>query len=193
MQFRERLQIEFNARKATNPRYSLRAFAASLGAEHSTVSQILRGTRPVPTVSIRAWARKLGMLPEEAAIYVAAAHALSPENSQRAHQLLHWSAEALAIMNEPIHFDLLRITRDPKFQPDVRWISRQTGVSIDQVNRALARLLRLRLLEMGASEWRDLTGLKELTEQNVRKLALDRVRKAAAENGINIERKSKHE
>ena len=190
MQFSERLQIEFDARKAKNPRYSLRAFAASIGAEHSTVSQILRGTRPVPTATIRAWALKLGMLPEEAAIYVAASHAATPEGSRRAQQLLHWTAEALAVMNEPVHFAILQITRDPDFKPDVRWISRQTGASIDQVNTALTRLLRLQLLEMASGQWKDLTGFKELTERKVRKLALERVRQAAAEHGINLGRKS---
>ncbi|MBY0503930.1 MAG: helix-turn-helix domain-containing protein [Bryobacteraceae bacterium] len=190
MQFGSRLQIEFEARKTKNPRYSLRAFAASIGAEHSTVSQILRGTRPVPTGTIRAWALKLGMLPEEAAIYVAASHAATPESSRRAQQLLHWTAEALAVINEPVHFDILRMTRDPGFRPDVRWISRQTGVSIDHVNIALTRLLRLQLLEMASGEWKDVTGFQELTERKVRKLALERVRWAAAENRINLGRKS---
>ena len=193
MQFCERLQIEFEARKTKNASYSLRAFAAALGAEHSTISQILRRTRPVPTRRIRAWALKLGMMPEEAAVYVAASHASSPEDSWREQQLLHWTAEALAVMNELIHFDILRLTRDPRFQPDVRWISRETGVGVDQVNTALTRLLRLHLIEMVPGEWRDLTGFKALTERKVRKLALERVRQAAVENGINLGRKSNYE
>ena len=57
-----------------NPRYSLRAFATSLGADHSTLSQILKGSRRVPASSIRSWARKLGMSREEAAVYVASEH-----------------------------------------------------------------------------------------------------------------------
>jgi transcriptional regulator with XRE-family HTH domain len=193
MQFCERLQIEFEARKKKNARYSLRAFAAALGAEHSTISQVLRRTRPVPTRRIRAWALKLGMMPEEAAVYVAASHASSPERSWREQQLLHWTVEALAIMNDLIHFDILRLTRDPRFQPDVRWISRETAVGVDQVNTALTRLLRLHLIEMVPGEWRDLTGFKELTERKVRKLALERVRQAAAENGINLGKKPNHE
>ncbi len=193
MQFCEKLQIEFDARKAKNARYSLRAFAASLGAEHATISQILRRTRPIPAGRIREWALKLGMMPEEAAIYVAASHAASPEDSRRAQQLLHWTAEALAVMNESIHFDLLRLTRDPAFQPDVRWISQQTGVSVDAVNTALTRLLRLHLLEMAVDAWKDRTGITELTERNVCKLALERVRQAAAGHGINLRKEVNYE
>ena len=193
MPLRERLQQEFDARKVKNPRYSLRAFAASLGAEHSTVSQILRGTRPIPAHSIRAWALKLGMMPEEAAIYVAASHAATPESARREQQLLHWTAEALAVINEPVHFEILRLTLEPDFQPDVRWISRQTGVPVDAVNTALTRLLRLSLIEMTSAGWHELTGLAELTEQNVRKLALLRVRRAAAANGVKLGRKIRYE
>ena len=41
------LAEEFARRRAVNPRYSLRAFARSVAMEHSTVSQFLRGKRPL--------------------------------------------------------------------------------------------------------------------------------------------------
>ena len=71
LEFRDRLEQEFAARPEKNSRYSLRAFATFLGANHSTLSQILKGSRRVPASSIRSWARKLGMSREEAAVYVA--------------------------------------------------------------------------------------------------------------------------
>ena len=40
------LEAEFARRRRTNPRYSLRAFARSVGLDHSTVSQLMRGKRP---------------------------------------------------------------------------------------------------------------------------------------------------
>src|SRR5271168_1005637 len=43
--FRAKLAEQFEARRERNPRYSLRAFAAFLGADHSTLSRILRGAR----------------------------------------------------------------------------------------------------------------------------------------------------
>lgn len=132
-------------------------------------------------------------MPEEAAIYIAASHASSPESSRRAQQLLHWTSEAMAVINESIHFHILRLTRIPSFQPDVRWISGETGINIDQVNTALTRLLRLRLLEIAPAKWKDLTGYSELTEQEFRRLALERVRQAAVENGINLGKKTNYE
>ncbi len=44
---------EFARRRKVNPRYSLRAFALSLGIEHATLSQLIRGTRPISWKSIR--------------------------------------------------------------------------------------------------------------------------------------------
>ena len=47
------LAEEFMRRKRVNPRYSLRAFARSLALEHSTLSQLLRGKRPLTWKAIR--------------------------------------------------------------------------------------------------------------------------------------------
>jgi transcriptional regulator with XRE-family HTH domain len=87
--FREKLAQEFAARRARNSRYSLRAFAAHLGADHSTLAQILRGARKVPASSIRAWAKILGLSAEEAAVYIAAEHVPDAETAHRQRQLQH--------------------------------------------------------------------------------------------------------
>jgi len=41
------LANEFSRRRGANPRYSLRAFARSIGIEHSTLSQLLRSKRAI--------------------------------------------------------------------------------------------------------------------------------------------------
>ena len=178
MRFRERLRHEFESRREKNPRYSLRAMAALLDTDHSTFAQILRGARPVPVSRIRAWARKINISPEEAAAYIAAEHAPDPQTAQRQHQLRHWTAEAMAITSEPAHWQLLRLCRAPEFHADSRWIAERIGVSVDAVNVALSRLLRLGLLEIDtAGKWKDSTGLPRITGSEFRKLALARVRK----------------
>ena len=70
----------------------------------------------------------------------------------------------------------------PDFRTDSRWIAHQIGASVDEVNLAVSRLMRLRLIEAGeASKWSERTGLARLTEENFRTLALVRVREQAAE------------
>ena len=96
--------------------------------------------------------------------------------------MCQWTAEALAIANQRAHWEILRLSRAPEFRSDSRWIARQIGVDIDQVNIAFSRLLRLRLLEvLPSGEWKDVTGMPNLTERKFRTLALARTRELAAE------------
>jgi transcriptional regulator with XRE-family HTH domain len=101
-QFQARLLQELESRRKTNPRYSLRAFAAFLETDHSTLSQVLRGKRRVPVSNLRQWGRKLGLTKEEVAAYIAAEHVPPDETIGRQERLRHWSAEALAISADRI-------------------------------------------------------------------------------------------
>ncbi len=178
MLFRERLTREFEERRSQNPRYSVRALALLLGTDHSTLAQILRGTRRVPAMHIRRWAKKLKIGVEETTAYIAAEHAPDAQTAQRQHQLRHWAAEALAVTSEPAHWRILRLCRGAEFLPDCRWIAKKIGASVDEVNLALSRLLRLGLLEInGDGEWKDASGLRRFTAGEFRKVALARVRK----------------
>ena len=95
------------------------------------------------------------------------------------------------MIESAVHFEILRLINAPGFQTDVRWISAQSGFSTDEVNMALTRLLRLRMIGLETKAWKDLTGLKQLTRENVRSLALKRIREAAAGDGIKLGRKPK--
>jgi hypothetical protein len=185
--FAERLRQEFDTRREKNARYSLRAFATLLGIDHASLPQVFRGTRGVPVSKISRFARRLGLDREEAEAYVAAAHAPDDATLVWQRQLRHWSAEALAVVNDRIHFDVVRLIRLPGFCNDSRWIAKHTGASVDEVNIVLQRLLRLGLVTMPAREaWRDLTGLRVLTEKAFRRMALARVRKMAAAQDIQL-------
>ncbi len=154
------LQREFDRRRARNARYSLRAFALLLSADHSTLSQILRGTRKPTTDQIRCWAQKLGLDEEEATAYVLADSA----------------PEALSVLTDRTHWEILRLCSMPDFRPDCRWIAEHIGSGVDQINIALSRLLRLGLLEMSAhGGWSNVANLR--TEREFRTCALARVQK----------------
>jgi len=162
------LAHEFESRRRKNSRYSLRAFAAYLGTDHSTLSQVLRSRRRAPARQIRAWAKKLGLGTEEASVWVAVEH---PESEADR----HWTEEAMGIVTERVHWQIIDLCRAPEFRADCRWVAEQTGVSTDKVNLALSRLLRLGLLEMSGSRWTERTGQRELTESEFRKIALTRI------------------
>jgi transcriptional regulator with XRE-family HTH domain len=181
--FRQRLNFEFATRKQTNPRYSLRAFAVFLEIDHSTLSKVMNGVRRATVTQIRGMGKKLGMPPEEITVHLAAEHVPDASTAQRQERLRHWTAEALAVVGGRAHWEILQLCRKPGFRADCRWIAAQAGVSVDEVNLALTRLLRLGLLD---GRWRPQTGLPALTEREFRRLALARVRKKAAEDRIEL-------
>lgn len=186
-QFQETLKREFEARRGRNPRYSLRAFATFLETDHSTLSQIFRDKRRIPSRQLRSWGKKLGMTTEEVAAFVAEQHVPDQSMVRRQEQLRHWTAEALALVTDHSQWQIVQLTRSHRFQADCRWVAKQLDLTVDQVNVALSRLLRLRLLEIGpAGSWKCTLGRQKFTEAEFNKRALVKVRELAAEDGVKL-------
>jgi transcriptional regulator with XRE-family HTH domain len=138
------LQQELERRTAANPRYSLRALALQLGTDHSTLSQIIRGRRALTPDMVERLAGALGLSPLEAAA-ISAFHN-SPAGSP--------ARDAEALLADPLHFELIQLSRSADFQADNKGIAERLGCSPDAVNIAVTRLLRLGLLRMAApSRW----------------------------------------
>ena len=175
---------EFSARRAVNGRYSLRAFAGLLGVDHATLSQVLRGKRQMPAEHIGSWARKLKLSPEETAVYTAVARIADEQARAASEALRQWAAEMKALLGQPVHAELLRLTRTKGFKSDSRSAAQTIGVSIDDVNIALSRMLRLGLMEVDAAGvWKDETGLAQITPQSFRKYVAERVKNPLAPQG----------
>jgi len=123
------------------------------------------------------------MTPEELAVYVAAQYVSSRQVMDRQEQLRHWTAEGLAIVSDPCHWQIVELTHKRGFRGDCRVIAKQIGVPVDRVNVSLARLLRLRLLEIGpGGRWKD--PVRSRTAMAFRSLALTRIRELAAKDDV---------
>jgi transcriptional regulator with XRE-family HTH domain len=118
--FRILLLTEFDRRRTTNPRYSLRSFARSLSIDHSALSQILRGKRRLTARTVRALGTRLRLGPSAIDEYCAAEH----------------ETAVLAALHRP------------GFRADSRWLSSMVGIPVDDVNVTLQRLLRKRIVSM---------------------------------------------
>lgn len=119
---RSRVRAEYRRRRDRNPRYSMRAFALTLGECHSTLLRLLRGHGRLTRRTIERLARQLG---------------LEPFDADRA--LLHEGEHAV-----------LALVGRRDFRPDVRWIAVRTGLSVDHVCVILHALLRTRRLAFPA-------------------------------------------
>ena len=125
--FRERLAREFDERRARNPRYSLRAFAKSIGEDHSSLSRILRGRRHLSTRTITRIGHRLGLTAAEITESCSASN----------------DAAVLAAISRA------------SFRAESRWIAAITGIALDEVNISLQRLIYNGALVMASrTEWR---------------------------------------
>lgn len=120
MTLRRLLHEELTRRQLRNRRYSLRAFARDLAMHHASLSRVMRGRQRVRSVTLAEIAQRLRLAPD-----VVLQSALADAD-----------AAVLAAVGHP------------KFRTDSRWLAMMTGLSLDEVNASLQRLLRKRMLQM---------------------------------------------
>jgi transcriptional regulator with XRE-family HTH domain len=124
------LRTEFERRRCSNARFSLRAFALVLGVDSASLSQILRGRRRLSARAAAALATRLA-IPE-------------PQRDAAANESLRSSHERR----------LLRQIAAPDFVPSSRRLARRLRLRTDDVNAALTRLLRAgRLTMLSPTRW----------------------------------------
>lgn len=126
MDLRNCLRDEYARRVTRNRRYSLRAFARSLRVHHATLVRTLAGHRGFSRSLLRRLAAQLQLTPGEVAA------AIASEDARR----------------------VLLVASVSDFRADCRWIAMKSGLDVDDVNRALHRLIHERRLIMSsASSW----------------------------------------
>jgi uncharacterized protein (TIGR02147 family) len=153
--FRLYLQSELARRCGRNAQYSLRAFALHLGVDHSTLSQWLRGRRPITPRSIETIGAKLNLTAEVVQQYIER----SGRDDGPAISADVLTGDTMSVIADWFHFAILELTRLEEFRCDSRWIARVLDISVDEVNLAVQRLIRLGLLDMeSADRWVDRSG-----------------------------------
>lgn len=150
--FRLLLQQELIDRCRRNPKYSLRAFAKSLGVVPSALSDMLNGKRTITAASIQKLGLAIGLKPSEIK-----RHIKSPElNKGRLFQQL--TLDTYAIISDWYHYAILELMKTQSFKNDLNWIVKTLGISKNEANAAFERLCRAGLLEISKNgDWIDRT------------------------------------
>jgi uncharacterized protein (TIGR02147 family) len=156
--FRLFLQSELVKRVKKNPKYSLRAFASSLNVSHSALSQILRGQRPLTGKAIKKLGEGLGLDPEQLNGFLQGT-ALAEANIEASNSAFSdLTMDSFQVIADWYHFAILELLLCGNFQPDMKVIARQLGISVAEVSAAVERLIRLKMLEIKPNgKWVDLT------------------------------------
>jgi transcriptional regulator with XRE-family HTH domain len=121
--FRTFLGARLRAARKRNPRFSLRAFARRLCVDHSTLSQILRGTRRLTSAQAALMGKRLGLAADAIQQYARDLDAAPARTGARRVRRLSFDAETFALLSVWHHCAILELTRVDGFTTDSRWIA----------------------------------------------------------------------
>ncbi len=152
MEPRDVLRAELARRGEKNARYSLRAFAKSLGMSHTVLSLVMSGKRQLSKRAAARVVNALALSPEES-------QALFRERSETASNFVATPTpldlDTFAVISEWYHFAILSLLEIPKARLETGWISKQLGITNLEASLAIERLTRLGLIARGKEgRWR---------------------------------------
>ncbi len=163
LDYRQILQKELTARCEQNPRYSLRAFARDLQLSPSRLSEILNSKQGLSRKAAHKIAGILGYGEKESLLFcdlVSVKHARSPKERETAHirllktsiekqqdEVFHLQLDAFKIISDWYHLAILELLKCSSFKSDTKWMARRLGIPLIQVELAIERLLRVKLLK----------------------------------------------
>lgn len=139
--FRLWLQRQFTERCKKNSRYSLRAFAKFLSIDHSSLSQILSGKRPISKKSVQTICEKLSANPQDLKSF-----GLIKVNQAADADYMQISMDTFAVISDWYHIAILELTFVSGFKPEAKWISKKLSITTEEAKSAVERLKRLELL-----------------------------------------------
>lgn len=148
--FPELLREELNQRRAKNPRYSLRAFAQTLGISPSFLSKVLAGKKSLSEETFMKLASRLDLAEESIENMRAglpgfklSALTFSPTEADNFQAIADWH-----------HYAILEAFTLNDFEPSAQWLAEKLGLTESKVEAALDRLYRLGYLKKQANgEW----------------------------------------
>src|SRR4051812_2340511 len=109
------LKSELSKRCERNPRYSLRAFARSLGVSHTVLSLVLAGKRPLARKSALRISERLELDPTQKATFLQFG---DPGPRFQAQQL---SLDQFALIADWYHYAILSLLELPRARFEAAW------------------------------------------------------------------------
>jgi uncharacterized protein (TIGR02147 family) len=147
---RETLAQDFKKRKERNAQFSLRAYAKWLGFSPAQVSQMLSGKRNITLHAAKKIIRRLDLSPSEKKLFVGSFlrdHTKPETMDDKKRERLE--DDKFKLISDWYHFAILSLTKIKNSKSDPRWVAQRLGISTEEANLAIQRLVRLGLLKAG--------------------------------------------
>lgn len=157
------IRRELELRTEKNTRYSLRAFAKSLGFEATVISQILSGKRIPSYKTAERLIQKLSLEPGQAKDFLASlAEVQKGRGLERMNQFMKetfapsevegstvqdLSIDYFRVIADWYHIAIMELTFVDGFQSNLNWIAKELEITVLEAKLAVERLLKLGLIE----------------------------------------------
>lgn len=146
--FRQLIQYTLNERCRRNPSYSLRSFAQSLGVNHAILSLLLRSKRKMTERHVINIGSRLGLKTPEIAYYIEQLKLEQPISSEAKYvRYQALTPDQFEVLTNWYHDGILELMRTRNFHNDAWWISERLEISVPQVQDAIQRLERLKMIQ----------------------------------------------
>jgi uncharacterized protein (TIGR02147 family) len=136
-------------RKRKNPRYSLRAFAKTLGFSHSHLSEVIRGKKKLPLKTARTLAERLALGPEEINVFIELA-----QGSQHLDSLIDMmempmiSKSQISVFSHWYNMVILELAKIPGVSLTPEFAAQSIGIPKIQCEKAITNLIDLGMLSV---------------------------------------------
>lgn len=172
------LLAEYKRRKATNPAYSLRAFAQQVGVPPGRVSEFFSGKRPVTEACFVRAADRLGLSTKQRSLIRGVTKMPAGEFAYVA-----IADDVFDSIAEWQHFAFLNLMDTADFRENLPWIAKRLGISTAEVRDLIQRLYRLGMIERNGKKLAKASP-NLMTTNDVPSAALRRSHKQSLEQAI---------
>ena len=170
------IQSELSRRQSANPSYSLRAYGRDLGVHPATLSQILKGNRPLPFKVSKSVIQKLQLGPKERTLFQESLnrkHALLDQIQVKNEERFLLDESHHRIIAEWEHYAVLTLFDLSDFRATDTGIAKRLGLTALRTKVVLQNLKVAGLLEVRGKLWAR-THARVRTTEDVSSVALQK-------------------
>jgi uncharacterized protein (TIGR02147 family) len=144
--------MELERRRKKNPRYSLRAFAKSIGVDNDRLSRMIQGKRPTPPELVTEMGARLGLNSNEIEVFrsVASARQSLSTTRKRAKKATYVSLaqDVFESIEDWRHYAILELMKLRDFTNTPHWVATVMEIPVEEAISYIDRLQRVGLLEI---------------------------------------------
>lgn len=154
--YRDYLRDELERRMATNPRYSLRAFASHLKLTPQMMSFVLNKKKNISAELATQISERLNLDPSQSNVFLALVEAVKTARARQrkasaknsaTKSYKNLDASSFKVISDWHHYAILELTQTAGFKSDNAWIAKRLDLRPFEVEQAIGRLVDLELLE----------------------------------------------